>query len=199
VSRSLDDGADAVYLRLYQSSDGTVCAAAADGAVPEDGSRFTLDDAFASFPETPFILDICGDSLTLTRAVCASVKKSGADGRVLLFSCYSRQLNIASKISPGLPAAFSISGVTGYYAMFRTGLLFFKRKFRRAAILTTEFIGPSYIANQGLVQSAVDRGLSVFIFGASGQEQFRRLTDAGVAGFITTDVKGAREILNSQS
>ena len=55
-------------------------------------------------------------------------------------------------------------------------------------------ISPSTI-HLPLIKEASKRGLRVLIFGAKGNEQIRRVKEAGAGGFITDDIASLKEAM----
>ncbi len=119
---------------------------------------------------------------------CDIIKKMNAVDRVLSYSYYGNILSVVRKRLPDAAVSFSLYGSIGFYALFRAGLLRFIKKFRSVALQIPEMIGPSYLASHGLVKMAHDRGIHVYVYSTVNESDIKRLSEAGVDGYIVNDI-----------
>ncbi len=126
---------------------------------------------------------------------CSEISRLGAASLVMAASPHGSMIKSIKKRIPEVATVFPAMGVVGLYALFRSGLLFFFRRFRHDAILIPEAIGPSYIANRGFIRDLIGKGISVFVWNIRKEEDVRQLTGFGVDGFITDDCHTLKNIL----
>lgn len=157
----------------------------------------TAGDYLREFPESKFCFEICENSIAGTRNLCAAVNESGASKRVLFYSYFSPCIKTAQRFCPESAFASTLKQAIGFYALFRSGLIFLRKKFKYDTLVIPEFIGPSYLANPGLTLEAGKRGVKILVFGAKGEEQLRRLNESGIKCFITDDIPALKKDLLS--
>lgn len=123
------------------------------------------------------------------------VRGNNAQVRVLTSVLYGKNIVKLSRIMKDGVFSYSFTGLIGIYALFRSGLIYFKKKYRFQWLQTYEKIGPSYIASQGLVRQLRACGVRVQVFTADDEKTIRRLYDAGVRYFISENPRRVREAL----
>ncbi len=149
---------------------------------------FTLEELFEHFPGKKFNIVLMGENSAPATVFCDLLARNGNSGRILVSSNNSKIIKIVRKRLPDAATSFSINEVVGYYALFRTGILAFRKKFPGDAIITPEFIGTSHIGNQGLISSTAERGIRVYMKGVSSRKEAAALRLSGADGFITDDL-----------
>lgn len=156
---------------------------------------FTLNELFEQFPGGKFNIILMGENSAPATVFCDLLVRNGNLERILVSSNNSKIIKIVRRRLPDAATSFSINEVVGYYALFRTGILAFKKKFPGDAIITPEFIGTSHIGNQGLISSATKRGIYVLMKGISSKKQVEELRFSGADGFITDDLSLLEDIV----
>ncbi len=160
----------------------------AEGLFPE------LSDVLAKFPSQRFNLNFPDASTETAESAAGVIAGMKADDRVLASAVNSGVIKRMRTLLPGMPTSFSFSAIVGFYALYRSGFLYFKKKFLPDALIMHEMIGGSYLGSQGMIAEAVKRGIAVYFLNVSTEDQVRRLREAGATGFVTGDieiVKGA--------
>jgi len=157
----------------------------------------TLKELFEAFPENKFSVNLLHKNDNLVRAYAETVKNCGAGERVLTSSMYSGNMKLVRELLPGCASAFSLPGIIGVYALFKSGLIFFKRSFASDALQTPESIGVSYIANNGLIREMHKRGVKVYVWYVKDKEQYLRVRDSGADGYMSDDVPMLRSFMGS--
>lgn len=157
----------------------------------------TLKELFESFPDKKFNVTLLHKSETLVKAYSETVKSCGAEDRVLTSSMHGKNIKLVRKLLPGSATAFSLPGIIGVYALFKSGLIFFKRSFAADALQTPESIGVSYIANSGLIREMHKRGVKVHVWYVKDKTQYVRIRDAGADGFMSDDVPVLKSFMES--
>ncbi len=153
------------------------------------GIRFqTLDDFLAAFPDQRFNINIIGNDRGLSEAIADVILKTGSEDRVLASSNNFSMINRLRKKIPPLATALSMPEIITFYALFRTGLLFFKRRFSGDVLLIHEVLGMSYFGSSGLINAARKHGLKVYFLDVNDKKKFNRLKEAGADGFVTMDL-----------
>ena len=53
-----------------------------------------------------------------------------------------------------MATSFSFAGIVGFYALYRTGLILFRKIFDADVLIIHEMIGASYLASAGMINNA---------------------------------------------
>lgn len=158
-------------------------------------SFLTLKEILDAFPDRRFSVTLLHKSDALVRAYAETVKSCGADGRVLTSSMHGKNMKLVKELLPESATAFSLPGIIGVYALFRSGLMYFKKSFSADALQTPEAIGVSYIANSGLIREMHKRGVKVHVWYVKDRQQYQRVRDAGADGFMSDDIPMLRSFM----
>lgn len=162
------------------------------------GERYgTLREILLSFPDEKFVLNLDADSPFIAREVTGLVTELDAVDRILVSSVGGKPVKETRRILPSLATTFSSLGIVGLYFLFRSGLLFTRKKFAADALCIPEAIGPSYVGNRTLIKEVRKRGIAVYIWNVKTAKEIKRLRVAGVNGFICDDLPELRELLHS--
>lgn len=149
---------------------------------------FTLEDLFERFPHNRFNIVLMGKNNASAAVLSDFLARNNYSERILVSSDNSRIIKTVRRRLPRGATSFSLNEVVGYYALFRTGILAFRKRFPGDAIITPEFIGTSHIGNQGLIASAGERGIRVYIRGIGSRKEAEEMRLSGADGFITDDL-----------
>jgi glycerophosphoryl diester phosphodiesterase len=174
--------------KLFMEKDHTVDADAA-GLFPE------LEDAMAAFPEQRFNLNFPDKSPEITSQFAKTITGMKADDRILASSIHGSIIKKIHSQLPELPTSFSFTGIVGFYALYRSGFIFFKKNFTSEALIMHEMIGASFLAGPGMIGEAKKRGIRVYILNVDNYEQVRRLREAGSDGYVTGSIETVRNAL----
>lgn len=158
---------------------------------PHRGKGFcflTLDELLEAFPDKKFNVIIVNKDKNLVRAYADVLNRYAAADRVLTASLHGSNISLFRKLMPQAATSFSMSGIVGIYALFKSGLIYFAGGFRADSLQTAESVGASYFANASLVKQMHKRGIWVQVWDVREPAQFRRLQAAGVDSFMTEDV-----------
>lgn len=152
-----------------------------------------LEDIFSSFKSGKFIIQIygvddCSEDLKLL------VEKYSMQENILL---WTQDSGLMKKIRLKLPSA--ATAMTPYeflyaYFLFKTGFLYFKKKFRSDCLISSESAGISYILNEGMISQLNKRGIFSIALTDSSEKQMKRLFDSGCRGFAINDIKAAENL-----
>jgi glycerophosphoryl diester phosphodiesterase len=153
-----------------------------------------LSQVLDAFPGQRFNIVLPGKSRDLSSKFCEVIEKKNAAGRVLASSFSGYNIKVIRERLPDIATSFSFIGVIGFYALYKSGLLYFKKKFKPDAMLIPEMVGASFIANEGLIQETKSRGIRVYLMYTSGEDQARGLLMAGVDGFVTNNAEMIKRI-----
>jgi glycerophosphoryl diester phosphodiesterase len=156
---------------------------------------FTLEELFEQFPGKKFNIVLMGENSAAATVFCDLLGRNGNSESILVSSNNSRIIKIVRRRLSHAATSFSINEVVGYYALFRTGILAFRKKFPGDAIITPEYIGTSHVGNQGLMSSAAERGLRVYLKGINSRKQAEELRASGADGFITENLSLLEKIV----
>jgi glycerophosphoryl diester phosphodiesterase len=145
----------------------------------------SLEQLLTEFPYQHFIVDIMDNNPRLVDRFLVSISRCNAEDRVCAASRYVSTMKRVRKKNPTMATSFSLWGVLGFYFLFRSGILSMKQHFKGDVLQIPEYIGPSHLANGGLVRAAHDRKIKVFVWTTSDRQYIRRLLDLEVDGIIT--------------
>ncbi|MFW5771057.1 MAG: glycerophosphodiester phosphodiesterase [Spirochaetota bacterium] len=145
----------------------------------------SLDQLLTEFPRQHFIMDIMDNNPQLVDRFLDSISRCEAEDRVCAASRYASTMKRIRKKNPNLATTFSLWGVLGFYFLFRSGILAMKQHFKGDVLQIPEYIGPSHLANGGLVRAAHNRGIKVYVWTVNDRQYIRRLLDIEVDGIIT--------------
>ncbi|HOP63354.1 MAG TPA: glycerophosphodiester phosphodiesterase family protein [Spirochaetota bacterium] len=160
-------------------------------------SFMILKELFDSFPDKKFNVTLMHKSDELVKIYAETVKACKAEKRVLTSSMYGKNMKLVKKLLPGSATSFSFPGIIGIYAMFRSGLIFFKKSFNSDALQTPEAIGVSYIANSGLIREMHKRGVRVHVWHIKDKQQYQRVVESGADGFMSDDIPMLKSFMGS--
>ncbi len=162
------------------------------------GYRYvTLEELLLYFPDKKFNITLLHKGRELTDAYAEVVEKCKAEHRILTVSVYGSAIKAVRKKLPHSATAFSLPGLLGVYALFKSGFMFAATSFTADVLQTAEKIGASYIANPGLVRQLQDRGAKVYVWGVKSIKELQRLHDAGVDGYISDNVEMVKSFLDN--
>ena len=148
----------------------------------------TLKELLEAFTDRKFNVTLLHKSDELVKAYAETVKSCGAESRILTSSMHGKNMKLVKKLLPGCATAFSLPGIIGVCALFRSGLIFFKKSFSADALQTPEAIGVSYIANSGLIRQMHRCGVKVHVWYVKDREQYIRVMESGADGFMSDDI-----------
>lgn len=180
--------ADAGY---YFSEDGK--------SYPCRGKGFTfvtLQELLKEFSDKKFNIILLNNEKKLVKRYAEIITGLNAENRIMTASLYGSNIKLARRLMPGSATAFSMMGIIGVYALFKSGLIYFSGGFTADALQTTEAIGVSYIANSGLIRALHKRGIWIQVWDVKDEVQLKRLMEAGVDSFMTEDVPGFRRMMD---
>lgn len=204
--QAVKDGADVLYIKALCTKDNTIILSEKDEVgtdgdnnsnIIATGKKYTmLFEILMEFPHQRFIIEFNEKRIDSIKSFCTIIESARAVDRVMVYSIYEKPLKRIGKFMPHMARAVSLYGVLGVYALFRMGLLYFKRKLKSDAILIPESIGMSYIGNSGFIRECRMKGVRVYVYTDNKKKQVERLSDIGIQGFITRDVSSTKKILN---
>ena len=169
-----------------------------NGGFPFRGKGFrfqTLEEIFYSFPDKRFNITIMTKDSELVKEYISIVKKNNAENRVLTSTMFGKNIRLVRKLLPGSATAFTLTGIIGVYALFKSGLLYFANNFKADALQTPEAIGASYIANGMLIEQLQSKGIKVHVWYIKDRVQLKRVYETGVNGFMVDDVSMVKDFL----
>lgn len=174
-----------------------------EGSDPDDNG----DPVGQLFPELRSVLDIFpsqrfhfilnGATLRFAEIFLETIRGMNAGRRVMV----SASGQMIKKIRAGMPdiaTTFTFSGLLGFYALYRSGLISVRRHFNGDALMLPETIGVSYIASPGVVEAARNRGLRVYLLDVNDENSAQRFLESGANGFITANVSRVKAFLSEK-
>ena len=155
----------------------------------------TLEEIFQAFPDKRFNIAIMTKDSELVKSYASIVTRFNAMDRVLTSTMFGSNIKLIRKLLPGSATAFTLTGIIGVYALFKSGLLYFARSFTADALQTPESIGVSYIANGGLISQMQSKGVKVHVWYVKDRAQLKRVYESGADGFMVDDVSMIKDFL----
>ncbi|PKL19529.1 MAG: hypothetical protein CVV49_00395 [Spirochaetae bacterium HGW-Spirochaetae-5] len=155
----------------------------------------TLEEVLKTFPDKRFNIAIMDKDPELVKSYVSIIKNLSAGDRVLTSTMYGGNIKLVRKLLPGSATAFTLTGIIGVYALFKSGILYFVRGFKADALQTPEAIGVSYIANAGLIGQVQSKDVRVHVWYVKDRTQLKRVYESGADGFIVDDVAMVKEFL----
>ncbi|MBN1497013.1 MAG: hypothetical protein JXA07_09610 [Spirochaetes bacterium] len=155
----------------------------ADGIFPE------LADVLSAYPGQRFNLNFPDPSAETVETAAVIISELNADQLILASSMHGRLIKKIRSLLPETPTTFSFPGIVGFYALYRSGFLYFFKKFAADALVIHEMIGASFIGSQGLIGEAKKRGMRVYMLNVNAEDQTRRFQDAGADGYVTGSIE----------
>ena len=187
IEKAFLDGADAVCFNIQLSKDNEV-------VVPSAGDEFiALKKIFDSFPDERFNITITDKNTELVKKYVSVVQSSKAEERVITSSINGRNIKFVRKLLPESATAFTLWGILGVYALFKTGLLNLVKSFKADVFQAPEKIGLSYISNSVLIEQLHKKGIKVHVWNINDEAQLKRVYESGADGFMVNDIKMAKE------
>ncbi len=143
-------------------------------------SLISLEELLEEFPGQRFNIDLKAKNPAQVPYYCTLIEKCAAVQRVLTASEHAENTRPVRGRFPGMATSFSLSEALIYYFLFRSGLLYFKKRFPADVLQIPEFFGPSRVVSDTFVEQAHKKGLRVHVWTINDEEGMRRLYGAGV-------------------
>jgi len=172
-------------------------ACAEDASDDVEGVFPELSEVLSTFPRQRFNFHIPVHAPGMPEEFCRLVAEQGSADRILASALSGRDIAKIRYAFPGMATSFSFIGVIGFYALYRSSLVLFSKTFTADALITHERIGASHLANSGLIRYAKERGIRVYVLNVNAEDQVRRLSQAGVNGYITGSVPTVKRVINN--
>ena len=189
IEKAFLDGADAVCLNIRLSENKEVVAPSiGDELIP-------LAKIFDSFPDKKFNITIIDKNIELVKKYVSIVQASKAEDRIITSSIYGDNIKLVRQLIPESVTAFTLWGILGVYALFRSGLLNFKKNFKADVFQAPEKIGSSYITNKVIIGQLRNKGIRVHVWNIKDRAQLKRAFESGADGFMVNDIEMAKEFL----
>ena len=158
----------------------------------------TLEELLLYFPDKKFNITLIHKDKKIAHEYSEVIKKCNAEARIFTVAVYGAVIKEVRKKLPDSPTAFTLAGLLGVYALFRSGFLFAATTFKADVLQTSEKIGGSYIANRGLVRQLQGKGIRVYVWDVKTEIELQRLYDAGVDGYVTDNVELVKNFLDNK-
>jgi len=160
------------------------------------GLKFlAFEEILEKFPDKKFNITIMTKDEDLVKNYIAIIQKYNAADRILTSSMYGKNIRLVRKLLPGSATAFTLAGIIGVYALFKSGLLYFTGWFQADAFQIPETIGASFLANGALIEQIHQKGVKVHVWYVKDQVQLKRVFEAGADGFMVDDVSMVKSFL----
>jgi len=162
----------------------------------DKGLKFlTLEEIFQAFPDKKFNITIMHNDTALVNDYAELVKRYNTADRVLTSSMYGKNIKLVRKLLPESATAFTLAGIIGVYALFKSGLLHFVKNFNADALQIPESVGVSYFANGALIEQLHKIGIKIHVWYVKDLVQLKRVYESGADGFMIDDIPAAKSYL----
>jgi glycerophosphoryl diester phosphodiesterase len=156
----------------------------------------SLEQVLREFPEQRFNVDLKADDPRQAREYCALIRRCDAVERVLTASEFTGNLKAVRRLLPEMATSASHREVADVFFLYKSGLLFAKRKFAADAFQIPEFYRRWHVAAPGMIRRIRGRGIRVHIWTVNREADMRRLLQAGVDGIITDDPRLLKNVFS---
>lgn len=225
LQRAREMGADVLEVDVQQTSDGVLIlrhddtlerttnmtgviaeltwrdiegADASAGAIPGGVLIPQLDEAFAAFPSERWILEIKNDTDRAALAMCDSIKRAGAEARVLVGSFHDAAMARFRTACPAVATSMASGEARRFVTAARLGLSRFVATPAVAMQLPPEAGGVDLV-HPRLIAAAKERGLKLQYWTINDPADMQTLLAAGADGIITDYVDRGRAALAAHS
>lgn len=187
IKKAFDLGFDAVRVGVCSIHDRFAVVSSEwndSSAHDNEVNLLFVDDMLDLFPMVRFNLLLVEHGLKQVNEYAELLYRKDACARILTSVLYGKAARILKKKLPHDAIVYPFMKVVALYALYRSGLIYFRRKFIYKTVQTYESIGPSYLASQGFIRILKEKGVVVHVFVEEKEETIQRLFNAGVSGFI---------------
>ncbi|MFZ6046181.1 glycerophosphodiester phosphodiesterase [Pseudomonas sp. CR3202] len=146
------------------------------------------------FPEQPKVVEIKVPDAGMEEQLCALLEEHDQLERVLVGSFYERSLKRFREVCPGVATSAGPTSVRLLVALNWIGLGRLVSPSYQA-LQIPERSGGLQVASEGLMQTALQRGLTVQLWTINEQPAMRQLLDMGANGLITDYPDRALQLL----
>jgi glycerophosphoryl diester phosphodiesterase len=154
----------------------------------------TFNEVLARFPERPKVVEIKVPDVGLEEQLCALLDEHEQRERVLVGSFYERSLKRFREVCPGVATSAGPTSVRLLVALNWIGLGGLVSPSYQA-LQIPERSGGLQVASEGLMRTALQRGLTVQMWTINEQPTMRQLLDMGAKGLITDYPDRALQLL----
>ncbi len=186
ISELFSIGVDSVLLSCISGDNFYICDPS-DLQKKIDPDKLTgLDEIFSNFKDKKFIIEIYG-KINKSDELSGIIKKHSMVENVLI---WTQNTNFMKKIRQKLPdtaTAMTPGEFIYLYFLFKTGFLYFKKKFTADCLISIESAGISYILNHAMLCELAKREIFPIALVDSTENQIKRLVDSGCRGFVLKD------------
>ena len=186
IQDAVENGADVIALDIVPGEHERPVISPAN-MTGTDADPLLLADVLSAFPEQRFCVYLNEKNRRLAGSLCDVIRETGSEQRILVSSNHGDNLKLVRFRCPEAATSFTLLGTVGFYWLFRSGLLNFRKRFSADVLLMPEGAGVSYLANQGLIAMAHERGIHVYVYIMNSSKQIKRVIKSGADGFITDD------------
>ncbi len=143
-------------------------------------SFLSLSEMLEEFPDQRFNIDLKARDLSQVPRYLEIIKKVNARDRVLTASEYGPNTAMVRKLMPDMATSFGLMPALGYYFLYKSGLLNFRKSFPQDALQIPEFFGISRVVTGHFIEQAHRKGLRVHVWTINEEKDMRRLYEMGV-------------------
>jgi len=156
----------------------------------------SLEEILREFPQQRFNVDLKADDPRQAEEYCALIRRCDAVERVLTASEFTENLKAVRRLLPEMATSASHREVAAVFFLYKSGLLFAKRKFAADALQIPEFHRRWHVAAPGMIRRVRGRGIRVHVWTVNREDDMRRLLDAGADGIITDDPRLLKKVVS---
>jgi len=160
---------------------------------PPDSIKIELQELTTKFSDSSLIINILDKNISLADEIIGFFQDDNLSNEKIILSSFTGMdlKSIKAKI-PSVKTSFTLKNIIKIYALYRSGFLFFKKKFDSNYFISPEYIGPSYILNPGLIKQLHKKNIKIYAWAPNSEKQIDKFMKANIEGIILNDI----ELLN---
>ena len=186
ISELFSTGVDCVLISCISGDNFYLCDPSDLQKKINPGNHAGLEEILSNFKDKKIIIEIYGKN-DKSDELSGIIKKHSMSENVLI---WTQNSNLMKKIRQKLPdtaTAMTPNEFVYLYFLFKTGFLYFKKKFTADCLISIESAGISYILNHAMLRELAKREIFSIALVDSTGNQIKRLIDSGCRGFVLKD------------
>lgn len=142
-------------------------------------SFMSLEEMLEEFPDQRFNIDLKSKNTAQVAPYLEIIRKMKASDRVLTASEHGPNTALVRRLMPEMATSFGLWPALAYYFLFKSGILYFKKRFPQDALQIPEFFGISRVITHSFIEQAHEKGLRVHVWTINDEGDMRRLYEMG--------------------
>ncbi len=188
ISEIFSIGADTVLISCFSGDNFYLCDPFSLQKNIDSDKHTGLEMIFENFKDKKFILEIFGE-IDKSDELSGIIKKHSMEENILIWTQNSKLMKKIRQKLPETATAMTPNEFIFLYFLFKTGFLYFKRKFKADCLMSIESAGISYILNPAMLSELSKREIFSIALVDSTDKQIKRLIESGCRGFVLKNIE----------